>query len=89
MRRRTFCLVTMAATMCLLIAAGPAMAAFPGTNGLIAFVRDGDIHTMTPEGRDVRRAHPHGRRLLPVVVRGRRAPASSTGSSRAERTCGP
>jgi len=32
-----------------------AAATFPGTNGLIAFVRDGDIHTMTPDGGDVRR----------------------------------
>ena len=33
---------------------GSATATFPGDNGRIAFHRDGDIYTMTSEGRNVR-----------------------------------
>jgi Tol biopolymer transport system component len=50
--------VALAATA---LAAPTAAATFPGANGRIAFVRDTDIHTMTSEGRDVRRLTATGR----------------------------
>jgi hypothetical protein len=41
------------ASLCLLLAAGPAQAAFPGANGKIAAAKDSDptgIHTLNPDG---------------------------------------
>jgi Tol biopolymer transport system component len=41
------------------VLATPATAAFPGKNGRIAFVRDGDIWTVKPDGTGLRRVTKH------------------------------
>lgn len=44
-----------AAAIMILLQAGPAEAAFPGTNGKIAFSRDHEVYTMNPDGSGVSR----------------------------------
>jgi Dipeptidyl peptidase IV (DPP IV) N-terminal region/WD40-like Beta Propeller Repeat len=72
------CLTTMATAAVLITAlAGPAQAAYPGADGLIAFVRSGNIYTINPEsttpGSTVRRltrgGHDSGPRWSPDGAR--------------------
>src|SRR6266446_6978439 len=52
--RRRNLLVAITAVAALMMAAIPAHATFPGKNGRIAFVQDGEIFSMNPDGSDVR-----------------------------------
>ncbi len=47
-------LATIATTGAALALATPALATFPGDNGLVAFSRDGDIWTVAPDGTDAK-----------------------------------
>jgi TolB protein len=50
MRRLTLAMVLVAGLLATVLAA-PASAAYPGSNGRIAFVRGGDIYTVAPSGK--------------------------------------
>jgi TolB protein len=54
-RRILASVIGAAALVAMLLAASPAGASYPGTNGLLAVVRNGDIWTMATSGRLVRR----------------------------------
>ena len=52
--RKRNLLVAITAVAALMMAAIPAHATFPGKNGRIAFVQEGEIFSMNPDGSDVR-----------------------------------
>ena len=41
----------------------PAHATFPGRNGRIAFIQNGEVLTMNPDGRDIRQLTHLGRSI--------------------------
>jgi Tol biopolymer transport system component len=54
-RRTTFPIVALVVVMTIGAAASPATAAYPGANGRIAFVRSGDVYTVSADGLGIKR----------------------------------
>ena len=60
------CLALVAAVLAVLTASPPAQAAYPGGDGRIAFVRGGQIYTMTQQGNDITRLTDRGTNSYPT-----------------------
>ena len=58
-------LAAICALLLVVVGTPSVQAAYPGTNGRIAFVRNGNIHTVRSDGTDVRKRTTDGRNFAP------------------------